>query len=312
MMPFTFRHLEPDADLSRLAKLQAEVEAADQDGRDVSPTRLREQMAIPGHDAVQDCWVVEPADDPEHIIAFCGVWKATNDDHADISGIVHPQWRRKGIGRILLSRTLVRARNLGARQVDAYVNAQNKPGNAFLHEHSFLPVSAYTLMRADNTVQFEMPVWPAGFTVRSFDAVLDVSVLVKAMNDSYDGLWGHNPVTEEEIGKQLKERPAEGIFLAFDAGGEVAGVSSAEMSRKLSAQRGEPTGRLDAPGVIPWRRRHGLYLPLLLTGVHYLLAQQPAAIELESWGDDDRVLAEYEQAGFTVVRRSVPYRLNLR
>jgi mycothiol synthase len=312
MMPYTFRHFESSADLVRLIRLHAEIAAADGQSEDASEARLREQMALPGYDPAQDCWVVEAPSDPDRLIAFSSVWKAPAGERADISGAVHPDFRRKGIGRILIGRTLVRARALGAAQAAAYADARNQPGNAFLREHRFLPVAAYTLLRARKGTAFEAPTWPAGFTVRSFDNVLDLSVLAQAMTSSYDGLWGHEAVTEDHLKKWLRSWEPEGIFLAFDAGGDVAGMCRAEMSKRLTTERGEPTGYIDAPGVIPWRRRHELYLPLLLTAVRYLIPRQPAAIDMESWGDEDRTLEVYRQAGFALVRQSVTYRLNLR
>jgi ribosomal protein S18 acetylase RimI-like enzyme len=312
MLPYTFRHVEPQYDLPKLARLLAEVEAADREDRDTSQTKLREQLSLPGHDPAQDSWAVEAVDDPERLVAFAGVWKAPDSDRADIMGVVNPDVRHKGIGRILIGRVLTRARVLGVRQVDAYADARNEAGMAFLHEHNFLPVAAYTRLRARRGAQVSPPSYPPGFTVKSFDRVLDVSILAEAMNGGYDGLWGHQRVTEAELGSMLKEYPQEGIFLVFDAGNEVAGVCRAEISQRLTAQRGEPTGLVDSPGVIPFRRRDGLYLPLLLSAMRYVAAQNPGAIELESWGDDDRVLASYEKAGFAVARRSMAHRLNLR
>lgn len=312
MLPFQFRRFEPAEDLPRVARLYAAATAADGEGRDMSAARLREQMALPGHDPTQDCWVVESPEDADELIAFSGVWKAAGEERADISGVVHPEWRRKGIGRILLGRILTRARTLGATEANAYSEARNEPGRAFLREHRFLPVAAYTLMRARGALPNNPPIWPAGFEVRSFDKVLDVSVLAQAMNSSYDGLWGHSPVTEAGLGDQLKEWSPEGIFLVFDMGGDVAGVCRGTINKRVSAQRGELTGTIDAPGVIPWRRRHGLYLPLLQTAAQYLRAQQPAALELESWGDDDRTLEVYQREGFAVARQSISFRLILR
>ena len=312
MLPYTFRHVEPQYDLPKLARLLAEVEAVDREERDTSQTKLREQLSLAGHDPAQDSWVVEAVDDPERLIAFAGVWKAPNSDRADVMGVVHPDFRHKGIGRILIGRVLTRARVLGIRQVDAYADARNEAGMAFLHAHNFLWVAAYTRLRARRGVQLPPPTFPPGFTVKSFDRVLDVSILAEAMNNGYDGLWGHQRVTEAELGTWLKEWPRDGIFLVFDAGNEVAGVSRAEMSDRLTAQRGAPTGLVDAPGVIPFRRRDELYVPLLLSAARYLAGKNPTAIELESWGDEDRVLASYEGIGFAVARRSIAHRLNLR
>ena len=312
MLPYTFRHVESHYDVPKIARLLAEVEGVDREERDTSQTKLREQLGLPGHDPAQDSWVVEAVDDPERLIAFGGVWRTPDSDRADITGVVHPDVRHQGIGRILIGRVLSRARVLRIHQVDAYADARNDAGTAFLHAHNFLPVAAYSRLRARRGGQLAAPKFPPGFTVKSFDHVLDVSVLAEAINTGYDGLWGHERMTEADVGSMLKEWPADGIFLVFDAGNEVAGVCRAEMSERLTSQRGEATGLVDAPGVIPFRRRDGLYLPLLLTAARYLASRDPSAIELESWGDDDRVLASYETIGFTVARRSVAHRLNLR
>jgi mycothiol synthase len=311
MMPYNFRHCEPHTDLPRVAQLYAEAAAADGEPNDANEVRLREQMALPGHNPAQDTWIVEVPGDPDELVGFASVWKEPGGARATLAGVVHPDWRRRSIGRILLRYTLSRARAMGATQVGAYAESRNQASTAFLREHSFLPVAAYTLMRARTGVPFNPPAWPAGFSVRSYDAVPNLPLLVQAMNSSYDGLWGHSVTSEEELGGRLREWAQDGLFLVFDAGGEVAGVCRAELSRKLSEERGQATGYIEAPGVIPFRRREGLYLPLLLTAVQYLRARQPATIELESWGDDDRTLAVYQQAGFVNVRQSVSYRLNL-
>jgi ribosomal protein S18 acetylase RimI-like enzyme len=312
MMPFTFRHFEPETDLYRLVRLYTTVEANDHDGKDTGETRLREMLALPGHDPSQDSWVVEASDEADGLIAFAGVWKAPERTQADIAGLVGPTYRRRSIGRELMRRILVRARALGATQVNVYVESRNQASIAFLSEHRFQPVGAFTLLRAPATIPVDSPAWPPGFRVRTYEDAHQLPQLTAAMNSCYDDLWGHSPVTEEQVAHWLADWPADGIFLLFDAGGEVAGICRTEVSRQLSAQRGEPTGYIDAPGVVPWRRLQGLYLPLLVTALDYLRAKQPAAIELESWGDDDQNLALYQVAGFDIARQSILYRLNLR
>lgn len=312
MMPFNFRHLDPTTDLNALVRLYVEVEAADRDGRDTSEARLREQLGRQGHNPRQDCWVVETAEAPNELVAFSGVWKDPAGESADIVGLVHPAWRRRGIGRVLLSQILMRSRAISAANVNVYANARNRAPIAFLRDHRFQPVGTYTLLRAPGDISVGAPAWPPGFNVRSYAAVQQPALLAEAMTRCYDGLWGHNAVSEADLAKWLPEWATDGLFMTFDSGGEVAGVCRSEMSRKLTARQGEPTGYIDAPGVLPWRRDQGLYLPLLVTALQYLRAQRPASIEMESWGDDERNLALYQQAGFDIARQSVLYRLNLR
>ena len=312
MMPFTFRYLEPDTDLPKLVRLYAAAQAADGELQEAGDERMREHMAYSGRGPIQDCWVVESADAPNEIVAVAGVRVPSGSDQAQITGVVHPAWRRKGIGRILISRVKGRARGMSVGQAGATAEAQTQSGNIFLKDHGFLPVSAFTRLEAPGDLHFAAPRWPAGFNVKSFDAVLDVSVLAKAITESYDGLWGHKPMQEAEVGAMLRDWEPNGIFLVFDAGGEVAGMCRSKIDAALSQQRGALTGYIDAPGVIPWRRRQELYLPLLLTAARYLQTRQPSAIELESWGDDDRTMEVFREAGFSIVRKTIAYRLNLR
>jgi ribosomal protein S18 acetylase RimI-like enzyme len=85
----------------------------------------------------------------------------------------------------------------------------------------------------------------------------------------------------------------------------------AELDERLSARRGQPTGHLDAPGIVPALRDKGLHRPLLLAALRWLRTRQPAAFELESWGDSAQILALYQQMGFTLARQATSYRLDL-
>jgi ribosomal protein S18 acetylase RimI-like enzyme len=83
------------------------------------------------------------------------------------------------------------------------------------------------------------------------------------------------------------------------------------LSEELTAQRGVPTGQIDAPGVLPAYRHRGLYVPLLLTLIRWLLTEKPERLEVESWGDDPQTLALYRGLGFQLAREETSYRRGL-
>jgi len=119
--------------------------------------------------------------------------------------------------------------------------------------------------------------------------------------------WEH--VTAANLHEWLEEMNPDGIFLLFTQNGELVGTCRGEISEQLSKQRGIPTGYLDAPGVVPEHRIKGLYLPQLLHVANWVREQERnVSIEMQSWGDDPQVLAQYQQVGFEKMHQQDIYR----
>jgi mycothiol synthase len=263
MGTFTYRPFDVQHDFAPLVTLLQEIEQADQTGEDVSAEYLREQLAWPGHDPTRDCRVVT-SHDTHRFIGYGAVFKTPGDEHADLALAVHSTWRRQGIGSALLGRLFARASELGSHDVRIYASIHNQGANSFLHQHDFIPLSTYTRMTIPGTSFFPAPDFPSSFTVRSYDQLQQIDLLVEAMNRGYHGLWGHRQTNPEEMAAWLPQLPASGIFLLFAPDGKVCGICRTELSEHLSQLRGQPTGLVDAPGVIPAYRGVSLYLPLLL------------------------------------------------
>ncbi|HLH63391.1 MAG TPA: GNAT family N-acetyltransferase [Ktedonobacteraceae bacterium] len=307
---FTYRNFDTQRDFAALVTLLQTVKQADQDGEDVSETMLREQLAWPGHDPELDRRVVFSSGG-DALIGYGVVFQGPEDEHADIHIAVHPQWRRQGIGSQLLRHLLERAHEKGAQDVRAYATVQNSAARAFLSAQGFEPVAMYTRMDVTEIHNFPIAIMPSGFTVRCYDQVRRLDLLVEAMNRSYEGLWGHRHVEREELSKWIPQFIQEGIFLLFAPGGTVAGMCRAEMSEHLTSLRGVPTALIDAPGIVPEYRGMGFHVPLLLTAIQWLLPQAPARIEMESWGDAPSTLALYRELGFTPMQEAISYRREL-
>ncbi|MEO7003673.1 MAG: GNAT family N-acetyltransferase [Ktedonobacterales bacterium] len=311
-----YRQFDAQTDLPWLASLLAAVEAADHTGEDVREQTLREQLAWPGHDPARDRWVAEStgtAAELGSLIGYGALFKTTLGERADVYVAIHPDRRGQGVGAELLRRVVARARELGATQLGAYAADHLTASDAFLRARGFARVSAYTEMSIAGDTTFPAPQWPDGFTVRPYAAVQDATIFLDTINRSYAGVWGHHTLTMEEALAWLPEVVAEGAFLLFAPDGAVAGICRAEMSKRLSERRGEPTGLVDAPGVVPERRSEGLYLPQTLHALGWLQRQTPApaGLVLESWGDDPATLDLYTHIGFAVTHREVSYRLDL-
>ncbi len=315
LFTFTFRRFQPTVDLARQTRLYAAIEAVDQDGEDTSETALRETLTWPGHDPLLDRWVVAAPDDPDTLIAFAGLWKGPANERGDINVRTHPAWRRRGIGGELLARMKTRARERGCATVGAYVNVRRAEADAFMRARDFVRVSAYTQMQALGDVARDAaePRWPAGFTIRSYADDQRFDVLLAAFNTCFLGQWGHNQLAADDLRAWLPSFAPAGLLLAFAPDGTVAGMCRAEVGEALNTRYGQPTGRLDAPGVAPEYRSVGLYLPLALAGLRWLGQQGDATgqpltkVVMESWGDQPETLAIYHALGFTVAQQEYSY-----
>lgn len=309
----TYRPFQPDADLARLVALLEAVEAEDQEGEDVSEEAIAAMMSFAGHDPARDRWVAVAPDQPDQLLGYGAAFKTPAGKRGDIIIAVLPSLRRRGIGSELLAWVVARGKALGATSLAAYADSRLTAGDAFLRAHGFAPVSAYTQMRIGGEVVPPAPAWPDGYSARPYDPARDFGTLLDAFNRCFDGLWGHNPVTQAELAEWLPELLLEDIFLAFDGQGQLAGMVRAEPSPRLSARNGAPTVNIDAPGVVAERRAEPLYVPLLLTAWRLVrtLSPRPSLIELESWGDDPATIARYRDLGFALVRQQTSYRRDL-
>ncbi len=302
-----FRPYSPSDDLPRLLRLRLAVEAEDQSGDEVSEEALRAQLALPGHDPTRDRTVALDPTDPDTLLGYNLVWLPPGEQNAQANVIVHPAWRRQGIGRALLEQALTHLRQLGAAQVNIYAHQSHPAAGPFLRAHGFQPAGAYTELRAPADKRLPPTVWPYGYQVRSYAEVQELAILTQAMNECYQDLPGHNPVSQAQMAEWLPQFTPAGLFLLFSEKNRPVGISRVEMSAERSAKNGVPTGYIDSPGIFSPHRRLDLYRALLLTGMKWLQSQGAALIELESWGDKQEVLRSYFELGFQVIRQVVTY-----
>jgi mycothiol synthase len=307
----SYRPFAPAADLARLVALYREAECVDRTGEDVGEAALAAQMEYPGHDPARDRYVAESSDLPGALAGFGAIYKPPTGLRADLQLCVHPDLRRRGIGSQLLDWLVARGRALGAGSLGIYVDTRNAGADAYVGARGFVPVAAYTRLHVPGDVIPPEPRWPARYSARRYDPARGFETLLDGFNRCFVGLWGHNPVTAQELREWLPALQVDGVFFAFDAAGQLLGMVRGEQSPRLSAHYGAPVINLDAPGVIPERRGESLHLPLLVTAWQWARTRSPAIVQLESWGDDPSIVRSYEDLGFTPVLQEISYRRDL-
>ncbi len=72
----------------------------------------------------------------DRVVGFAGVWLMVDEAHITTFG-VHPEWRRRGIGRRLMLSLLELANELGARRMTLEVRVSNRAAQSLYRGYHF-------------------------------------------------------------------------------------------------------------------------------------------------------------------------------
>ena len=308
---FSIRHYLPEQDLSSLSRMLTEIESIDNDGEDTSEEYLRASLAWPNYRPDRDVWVVES---DGKLIGYAVALEQPSEN-CTIYVVVHPSYRREGLGSQLLVLALNRAREVDAKNILIYANERNTGSDLFLKHHEFQPVGTSGSLKLNDNVEIPPAELPEGFTLKKYSEVNDPLVLLKALDDCYFGMWGHqhNINRSEEERKSprfLQYYDGNDILLLFDANGAIFGICSLKSQGKREAD-GELSDLLDGPGIIQEYREEGYQRPLVLAGIEHLRKKGNRPITLEFWGDSEDALSIYRSLGFEMVSRYIAYHKEL-
>jgi mycothiol synthase len=308
---FTLRHYAPEQDLPSLARLLTEIEAMDRDGEDTSEDYLRASLAWPNYRPNHDVWVAESE---EKLVGY-GVALEQPSENCTIYIVVHPEYRRQRLGSQLFLLTLDRAREVGAKDILVYANERNQGSDQFLKHHQFQQVGSSGSLKLNGEMELHVVEFPEGFALKKYSEVNDPLLLLKALNECYHGMWGHqhndNPSAEERRSPRfLHYYAADDILLLFDEKDSIFGICSLKPQGKREGN-GEISDLLDGPGIIPPYREQGYQRQMVLAGIDHLRKKGKRPITLEFWGDNENALDIYRSLGFEMVNRYLAYHREL-
>lgn len=252
----------------------------------------------------RDRFVVFHPENSTEIIAGCDIWQIGDNPSAECTLLVHPQYRRQGIGSQLLYRGLEHAKTLAATAIDAYAEPEHQAVQAFLEHHKFQRVSNYTAMESKLEAAPEIVALPEGYHVVGYDA-LDmseeekISLLLRCTNEFWGYLWGHklqkdNQATRASIRQDIIHSfPHDALLFVFKDGAYI-GHDRVQIVEDDTGVVGD----MGLAGLHPAHRLDVLRLHLVTRGLHYLYQQGCRHIYFQAWGESDATLALVEQQGF--------------
>ncbi|MGZ8475460.1 MAG: GNAT family N-acetyltransferase [Candidatus Limnocylindria bacterium] len=232
-------------------------------------------------------------------------------------GLIHPVWRRRGLGTALHHRNEERLREIAAghpgvaQQWLSSEGMESAVGNAALLARSgYTPVRYFYEMVAPTLEGIAPPPMPEGIEVRPvstdhFRAIWDASA------EAFRDHWGEPESTEKDW-ERFRDNPehVERPFWMIGWEGEkVAGVVTTTVPEEENRERARKRVWVEAVSVRrPWRRR-GLAKALLARS---LLAARDAGFTSAGLGVDAEnptgALGLYESLGFAAERTGMVYR----
>lgn len=185
------------ADAAAAAELASLVRATPEDLCDPLPPASEMEVlsdaGARGKSAALHPWVAVEAG---RVVAYGATDLSSELRRAQLVGpIVHPEFRRRGIGRALLDQLIDQARISVQRSIRGCVSARNAGGNALLQRGGFRETARHTRLRASRAMRLEEVEVP-GIDVRRGN--YDHAALV------HDFVRKHVPRTEKQTRSLLK------------------------------------------------------------------------------------------------------------
>jgi mycothiol synthase len=300
---FAIRHYVPEQDLAALSRMLTEIESIDHDGEDTSEEYLRSMNEWSNFDPDLNVWVVESNGS---LVGYGQVLPGAQG-HSSIYVVVHPTYRRKGLGSKLLALALSRASETDSKSILVYANTHNSASNLFLKQHDFDVAGTSGVMVAQVTDLPQAEI-PAGYALRRYPEIGDPQIVVQALDTCYRDMVGHRQnVTSAD--RYMNYYGEEGIHLLFDEHETLIGVCAGKPQGKTD-ERGV-SDLLDAPGLIEEYRQRGFQRFLTLAVMNWLREKGTLPITLEYWGDDEKAIDIYRDLGFELIQQQITYHKEL-
>jgi mycothiol synthase len=259
------------------------------------------------------------------VVGYCRVWwdlAADGNWLGSHLAFLLPDWRRKGIGSVLLNFCENRLRVISEQQIGSgsltadaprlysvFISQHEKDREALLEVEGYRPVRyAFDMVRPDleDIPEAELP---AGLEVRPvlpehYRPIWDAS------NEAFRDHWSYTPESEKSYQKMISAPDFDpSIWLVAWDGDQVAGMVLNFINKKENQEYNRLRGYTENICVRrPWRKR-GLASALILRSQKLLheLGMKEAALGVDA-ENLTGALGLYERLGYKVVNRWTVYR----
>nr|MBC7245943.1 GNAT family N-acetyltransferase [Chloroflexota bacterium] len=315
MAEWTIRNYRPD-DLWALTQLINDADKVDHAGYATTAYTLAHQLAEPGINPTENLFLAEIEG---RLVGYVRISLRPENslDCMHVNGIVHPRWRRQGIGTALMQNAERRARTFKRDKplfLDMNVRHQVAGAKELALSLGLQPVRYFFYMECHDLARLPEPVFPEGISMRTYIVDQDAEEFVAAYNDGFADHWGYFPVTLDHVRHWQNSLNfcAQNNLLAVDASGRIVGLCLVLFPQAEPDVPQKNPPMIDDLAVRPAYRRRGIGRALLLAGMHRIREEGYSAAALGVDADNpNQAMRLYESVGFVEVSRSTTYRKEL-
>jgi mycothiol synthase len=313
------RNYRPD-DVPALVALINEADAVDKLERATTLEETEHEMSFPTDSPETDCFL---AWEGERLVGYTNMYVGRGNAKVDTEttiycwGVVHPQWRRRGLGRRLLEMAYGRASeylpeievprvNFGCMTRD--VEEDRKA----LYEGFGMQPVRYSVNLA-RSVNGDVPptAVPEGYRLRTFDPERDAETAWRVDNIAFRDHWGHSESKLEDFVHWLEAphfQPELWYLAEEQATGKVVGLGLNTIDPDWIARTGRQEGYVNTLAVLREHRQQGLGTALLVESLHALRRAGMEGAHLHADSENlTGAMRLYERVGFRVRKTYVAY-----
>ncbi len=302
-----------EADFRALLELKNISAGLSPDGSHLSAAGLKAALQRPRYSPQESLFVAE---EQGRVVGFLDITAEPEIGRAVVECLVRPRYRRRGIAHALFARAEAYIRAAGCRAIHVHVKRRHRTARKALERCGFNEVRRTYEMAASalysNTgappgrVEGQ-PEWiiieqerreqstgapPGRVEIRPLQPGEEAS-LTGLQNRAFQGAWGFQPNTLEEIRYAIRSREQD-IRLAI-CGGKPVGYCWCQVQR---SGRGEAWGRIRMLGVAPGYRGQGLGQELLRAALGQISSRGLSMARLTVDSRNAPALALYRSLGF--------------
>jgi mycothiol synthase len=314
-----FRSFRGDEDYAHLAAIFTASEAADSLVLDMSPEEIARLLnSAPRFNITRDLIIACAGDQP---VAYGSVrwWEDSSRRTYGMSGFVHPQWRRKGIGRALQDWLEARAQALASENPSSlpailHVNTtQYQVGLvALMEQRGYVINQSWSLMIRPSLADIPDTPLPEGLEVRPYRPE-DLSAIWYAVEEAYVPEGGPSPsgIFPEDF-KNDTFQPELWQVAWEVSSGKVVGSVMTYINYGENKAMGITRGYTEGISTVPSWQRRGVAKALIARSLKIQrdLGMTESGLVVSSLKPENRRL--YESCGFKEVKRDTVYEKALR